>query len=200
MSTETNPKVEEPISSYGSLLTYADYLTMELEEMVEIIRGKLFRMSAAPNTGHQEIRWNLNFVIGGYLRNKDCKAYAAPFDVVLPVRNEKAQTATTVVQPDLCVVCDTTKLQEAGCFGPPDLIIEILSKSTTKKDLNDKYDIYQEAGVREYWIVMPLERLVEVFVLNDGKYQRVHTYYEEEVMTSSIFPDMHIDLKEVFPK
>ena len=100
--------VEEPISSYGSSLTYADYLTMELEEMVEIIRGKLFRMSAAPSLNHQKISVRLIWKVKSYFENSSCEVLAAPFDVILPVKNEKAQSATTVVQPDLCIVCAPT--------------------------------------------------------------------------------------------
>ena len=192
--------IKEPDAEYGTVYTYADYLKFEYDELVELIRGKIFRMIPAPKLYHQEISWNLTIAIGNYLSSKNCKAFAAPFDVVLPIRNEKKNSATTVVQPDICVICDLNKLDEAGCFGPPDWIIEILSDSTSKKDLNDKYDVYEESGVKEYWIVMPREKLVEVFVLVDGKYQRIKTYTQDETVSPYLFPDLKISLVDVFPK
>ena len=198
MDAEKPLNLEEPTASYHTDFTYLDYLKMEYEGMLEIIKGKIFKKSAAPSRRHQEVSMHFSRIISNFLLSKSCKLYAAPFDVILPTNKEDAESSTTVVQPDLCIICDPEKLKDTGCFGPPDLIIEILSKSTTYKDLNHKYKIYQEAGVREYWIVMPLERLVEVFILVDGKYQRVHTYYEEETMASTIMPDMKIDLREVF--
>ena len=198
MKTNDPHTANEPLVSYGKPLTYLDYLKMEYEGILEIIKGKIFKMSAAPSTNHQRICGNLFWLIRTYLKDQKCQIFTAPFDVVLPTNKEDGDSASIVVQPDLCIICDPSKLKDAGCFGPPDLIIEILSKSTTHKDLNNKYNIYEEAGVREYWIVMPLEQLVEVFILVDGKYQRVHTYYEEETMASTIMPDMKIDLREVF--
>jgi len=192
--------VKEPTAEYGKTYTYADYLKFEYDEMVELIKGKIFRMSPAPKSDHQEISWNLTTIIGNFLWKKECKAFAAPFDVVLPIHNEKRNSATTVVQPDLCVICDLDKLNEAGCLGPPDWIIEILSDSTSKKDLNDKYAIYEESGVKEYWIVMPKERLVEVFVLEDGKYRRIKTYVHDEIVSPITFPELEVLLDDVFPK
>lgn len=192
--------IKEPSAEYGKVYTYADYLKFEYDELVEIIKGKVFRMSPAPKSYHQEISSNLNVLIGNYFWRRECKVFAAPFDVVLPIRNEKKNSSTTVVQPDLCVICDLNKLDEAGCFGPPDWIIEILSDSTSKKDLNDKYEVYEECGVKEYWIVMPKEKLVEVFVLVDGKYQRIKTYTQDETVSPSGFPELLIPLIDVFPE
>lgn len=191
---------KEPTAEYEKMFTYADYLKFEYDELVEIIKGKIFRMSPASKSYHQEISSNFNILIGNYFWKKECKVFAAPFDVVLPIKNEKKNSATTVVQPDLCMICDLTKLDEAGCFGPPDWIIEILSESTSKKDLNDKYEVYEESGVKEYWIVMPKERLVEVFVLNEGKYQRIKTYTQDETVRPYGFPELLIPLIDVFPK
>ena len=138
MDAEKPLNLEEPAASYNTPHTYLDYLKMEYEGMLEIIKGKIFKMSAAPSRRHQEVSMHFSLLIGNYLRNKDCKLYAAPFDVVLPTNKEDVNSATTVVQPDLCIICDPSKLKDAGCFGPPDLVIEILSKSTTHKDLNHK--------------------------------------------------------------
>ena len=193
--------IEEPTAGeYGKVYTYSDYLKFEYDHMVELIRGKIFKMSTAPKSAHQEVSSNLHGHFWSFLKGNPCKVYSAPFDVVLPVRNEKKDTATTVVQPDICIICAQSKINEAGCLGAPDLVIEILSKSTSKKDLNDKYSIYEEAGVTEYWIVMLNERLVEVFHLQNEKYQRITTYTETEVISPVIFPDLNIDLIDIFPK
>lgn len=190
--------IQEPIAFYGSNYTYNEYLKLNVEEAVELIRGKLFRMSPAPKPIHQEICINIQSVIWSYFKNKTCKVYPAPFDVVLPVRNENKLSSTTVVQPDICVICDLSKIEESGCVGAPNLIVEILSSSTANKDLNDKYSIYQEVGVKEYWIVMPKEQLVEVFYLEKEKYRLLRVYTSNEIITSELFPDLRIDLKEVF--
>jgi Uma2 family endonuclease len=196
---DTDPnKIKEPLSNYGKDYTYSDYLQFQFEEMVELIRGKVFKMTPAPKAIHQKISSELHGNIWAYLKDKPCSVYAAPFDVVLPLSNEKKENATTVVQPDICIICDQSKINEAGCFGAPDLIIEILSKSTSKKDFTDKYSIYEEVGVKEYWIVMPNERFVEVFHLQNGKFQRIETFTETDKIASIIFPDLQIDLIEVF--
>lgn len=189
---------KEPIAVYGDTYTYSDYLKFDFEEAVELIRGKLFRMSPAPKSIHQEISSNFQGVIWSYLKLKPCKVYPAPFDVILPIQNEKKQTSTTVVQPDICVICDLSKIEESGCVGEPDLIIEILSSSTAKKDLNDKYSIYEEVGVKEYWIVMPLEQIVQSFHLVNEKYQLKRAYNSEDIITSEMFPGLEINLREVF--
>ncbi|MBC7886228.1 MAG: Uma2 family endonuclease [Saprospiraceae bacterium] len=190
--------LEEPVGDYGIEYTYADYLKFEFEEMVEIIRGRIFRMSPAPISSHQKISVNLSGLIWSFLRGKKCQIFSAPFDVILPVANKKRETATTVVQPDICVICNPDMIEEAGCFGAPDWIIEILSPHTRKKDFQLKYDVYEEAGVAEYWIVMPLEKLIEVFVLENGKYKRIKTYAQDDEVTSHTLPDLTLNLEEVF--
>ncbi|MEL6625129.1 MAG: Uma2 family endonuclease, partial [Bacteroidota bacterium] len=136
--------------------TYADYLLWQFKERVELIRGRIFKMSPAPSMGHQEISTNLMGEIYQYLKRKTCKVFHAPFDVRLPLSESQMtdQKVDTVVQPDICVVCDPQKLESRGCIGAPDWIIEILSKSTSNKYLNEKYDLYQNTGVKEYWIVL----------------------------------------------
>jgi len=190
---------EEPTMGYNrSDYTYADYLKFTFDEAVEIIRGQIFKMSPAPKSYHQQISSRLFLPLGNFFVNKNCELFHAPFDVVLPVKNQKKNTSTTVVQPDLCIICDLDKIDEAGCTGAPDLIIEILSDSTSKKDLNDKYSIYEECGVKEYWIVMPKQQLVEIFSLQNGKYQRIKTYTKDEAVQSLVFPELSIGLEKVF--
>ncbi|HMS67330.1 MAG TPA: Uma2 family endonuclease [Saprospiraceae bacterium] len=183
---------------YGTVYTYADYLKFEFEEMVELIRGKIFRMSPAPKTIHQKVSGNLLGIFWQYLKQRECQVFHAPFDVILPVANKKREKATTVVQPDIVVICKPEIIEEGGCFGVPDLIIEILSPHTSKKDLQLKYDVYEEAGVPEYWIVMAELQLVEVFVLEYGKYQRITTYVKEDQIMPRSLPGLTIHLDEIF--
>ena len=190
--------VQDPAEDFGIEYTYADYLKFEFEEMVELIRGKIFRMSPAPKTIHQKVSGNLLGIFWQYLKQRECQVFHAPFDVILPVANKKREKATTVVQPDIVVICKPEIIEEGGCFGVPDLIIEILSPHTSKKDLQLKYDVYEEAGVPEYWIVMAELQLVEVFVLEHGKYQRITTYVKEDQIMPRALPGLTIHLDEVF--
>ena len=183
--------------------TYADYLKWQFDESVELIKGKIHRMSPgvdspAPRRTHQRAVSQLLIDIGTYLNEKTCQIYTAPFDVRLPVRNEqKPDQLHTVVQPDICVVCDVAKLDEAGCLGAPDWIIEIISPRTAKNDFNEKYNLYEEAGVREYWIVQPKEKAVNVYVLEDGEYVLVDIYESGDI-PSGIFPELTISHERIF--
>lgn len=186
----------DPAGSY----TYADYLTWQFDEYVELLRGKIFRMSPAPSRRHQEISINLTTLFKQYLWKNSCKVYSAPFDVRLPHFNKKKnKEVITVVQPDICIVCDTEKLDVKGCIGAPDLIIEIVSPGNSRKELREKFEIYEESGVREYWIVNPQENSVQVFELNEaGKYIGLKPNIEDDIVSPCIFPELKIDLKEVF--
>ncbi len=184
--------------------TYADYLTWRFDHMVEIIKGKLFKMSPAPDRVHQETVGNLYGLLWTYFRNKQCKVYTAPFDVRLPVPPGIAEPEKidTVVQPDICVVCDPKKLDTKGCQGAPDWIVEILSNSTAQKDLHDKFEIYQFAGVREYWIIHPYEQTVLVYSRNDksGLYEltRMNPFTIDEIVSSHAFPELQVKLRDVW--
>jgi len=189
--------VSEPDFSYTGY-TYSDYMNFQIDEMVEIIRGKLFRMSPAPGSTHQKVSVNLTGMLWSHFRNKSCKLFPGPFDVILPETNKSIEYSTTVVQPDLCVICDRSKIKERGCFGAPDWVIEILSPHTSKKDIQLKYEVYEDAGVKEYWVVMPKQQIVEVYILNEGKYIRHGAFAWEDKITSYLFPEIDIDLSEVF--
>ncbi len=182
--------------------SYADYLTWRFEQSVELIKGKIFQMSPAPKVKHQNISFNLSGLLYNYLKGKDCKAFSAPFDVRLldKKKSSKAnQEVYTVVQPDICVICDKDKIDERGAIGAPDLIIEILSPGNSKKEMKTKYALYEEAGVREYWIVFPSEFVLQQFVLNEReKYELKNSFTEDEVFSAHIFPDLQIDLAEIF--
>jgi len=191
-------KAKEPSVSYDKKLTYEDYLNFDFEYMVELIKGQLFKMAAAPSSGHQEISVNITRLFSNYLVGKSCKLYHAPFDVILPVANERRCTSTTIVQPDLCVICDLEKIDEAGCCGPPDLIVEILSPSTQKKDLTHKYAIYEETGVKEFWVTYPFDQMLHLYKLEEGKYLRAEIYDHNDTVSTGLFPELAIDLSEVF--
>lgn len=180
--------------------TYADYMKWTFDETIEIIKGKVFKMSPAPNLRHQRVSLNLTLKIGNFFAGHSCNVFVAPFDVRLtPLRKDKNNKIHTVVQPDLCVICDNEKLDEHGCIGSPDLIIEILSPGNTRKEMKDKFEVYQENGVREYWLVEPNDRAVFVYVLNEqGKYIGLQPYTDEDIMASTIFPELAINLEEVF--
>jgi Uma2 family endonuclease len=181
--------------------TYADYLSWTFDETVELIRGKIFRMSPAPGRGHQKISMNLSRLVSNYLLGKKCEVFAAPFDVRLPLPPEKRKDGQidTVVQPDLCVICDTSKLDDKGCLGAPDWIIEILSKSTASKDLNEKFELYEFAGVKEYWVVHPHEGTLLIYRLKDGKYVGFQKPFTKgDVVDSVVFSDLNMDVEEIF--
>jgi Uma2 family endonuclease len=182
--------------------SYADYLTWKLMERVELIKGKIMKISPAPNVIHQSISRNFTGIFFNYFRTKNCRALAAPIDVSLYDKKKSVKQnkdVFTVVQPDLCVICDLEKLNELGCMGAPDLIIEILSPGNSKKEMRIKYDLYEEAGVREYWVADPEHQTVHIFVMDENeKYRTAGIYVCDDVMTAQIFPDLHVDLAEVF--
>lgn len=181
------------------IYTYRDYASWPEEERCEIIDGVLY-MQAAPSRIHQEILMELSRQIANYLAGKPCKVYPAPFCVRLPDGDEKSdKDIKTVVEPDISIVCDQSKLDEQGCIGAPDMIIEITSPSSVRKDRLEKFYKYEKAGVREYWIVEPEENLVSVFVLGaNNKYGRPDIYTEGDEIKVSIFPDLIISLKGIF--
>ena len=182
----------------NKLYTYADYLTWQFQERVELIRGKIFKMSPAPKRVHQEIEGYLYTEINLFLRKKSCKVYPAPFDVRLFKKTKKDQEIETVVQPDICVICDREKLDDRGCIGAPDLIVEILSPSTKNKDIKDKFELYEQNEVKEYWIVDPSNKTVIKYTLEQGKYIGDKIRGEEEMLSSTLFPELSINLSEVF--
>lgn len=189
--------VEEPDASLS--YTYADYLQWKFEEQVELIRGKIYKMTA-PRTKHQSVTGNLHGEMYAQFKGHPCKLFVAPFDVRLPVQNrKKPHQITTVVQPDVCVVCDAAKIDELGCIGAPDLVIEVLSPGNSKKDIRLKHEVYEEAGVREYWVVYPEEESVAVFVLNaENKFNGATLYASGEIIESAATPGLEINLKDIF--
>lgn len=176
--------------------TYADYLKWKFEERVELIKGFIRKTSPAPSRLHQGVSMRLSITLGYFFTNKNCQIFAAPFDVRLPIK--KGKKDTTVVQPDLCVVCDLSKLDDLGCNGAPDLIVEILSPGNSKHDTDTKFKLYEEAGVPEYWIVSPQEQLVLVYVLKNEKYIGLAPFPSGTKIQSKTFPDLIVNVDDVF--
>ena len=181
------------------LFTYADYLTWPAEERWEIIDGVAYDMTPAPSVRHQEIIGRLYMQFALFLENAPCRPFIAPLDVLLPKSSEETSTSTTVVQPDLIVVCDQEKLKDFGCVGAPTLVLEILSPGTAKKDLREKLHAYERAGVPEYWVVSPAEKWLQIFTLNaQGRYDAPATFGDEEEAPVAVLPGLIINLGRVF--
>ncbi len=185
--------------------TYQDYLSWKIKGNVELIQGKVYKMPHGRTTLHQKVTGNLFLRIGHYLEGRNCEVFVAPFDVRLPLPLEQSSDNKihTVVQPDICVICDLTKLDRRGCLGAPDWVIEVLSGSTSSKDTNEKFYSYQHAGVKEYWLVHPQEGMIWPYVANaEGKFKlvRERPFVRGEKVPVSIFPDFEVDLNKVFPE
>jgi len=190
--------VEEPSSDYT--YTYADYLKWKFEERLELFKGKIFKLST-PNTAHQKVAGNIYLRIRLFLEKEKCQVFIAPFDVRLPVKKRKKDTEiTTVVQPDLCVVCDETKIDEQGCCGAPDLVIEILSPENSHKEVRLKFQLYEEAGVKEYWIINPVEENLIVYTLNNEKFGGGKMYAGGDIIKSEIVIGLNINVTDIFQK
>jgi Uma2 family endonuclease len=184
---------------FAKTYTYADYFNWQLDERLELIKGKIFRMTPAPNRIHQEISLSVSLKLGNYLKDKPCKVYTAPFDVRLPRTSKEDSAIYTVVQPDICVICDLSKLDDRGCIGAPDIVVEILSIGNNKKELRNKYDVYQEAGVKEYWVIHPSERTFLKYTLGeDGMFHPSKLLISGDQVTTGILPGFMIDLAEIF--
>jgi len=173
--------------------TYSDYCTWDDSERWELIEGVPYSMSPAPSPAHQAISVELSGQLRDFLKGKSCKVFRAPFDV----RLNAAAEDDTVVQPDLAVICDRSKIDDKGCQGAPDLIIEILSPSTARHDRMVKFQQYQQAGVLEYWIVDPDTQTVQVCILQDGLYF-THMYADTDTAPVSVLPGCKINLPDVF--
>ena len=181
--------------------SYADYLSWKFDQALEVIKGKIFPMSA-PGRTHQKISWYLGGTFFNHFKAQTCEAYAAPFDVRLYdlAKSIKAdQDIYTVVQPDLCIVCDLDKLDERGCLGAPDLIVEILLSGNAKREMKIKRELYAESGVREYWVVDPARETLTRYNLDaESDYDRPLIFVSDELVPSDIFPDLVLDLKDLF--
>ncbi len=182
----------------NKLYTYADYYKWRFDERVELIKGKIFKMSPAPNPYHQELAGNIFNILKNFLRKKQCKVYFAPIDVRLIRKSKNDEDIITVLQPDICVVCDLTKIDKRGCIGAPDLVVEVLSPGNSTKELRNKYEVYEESGVKEYWVVSPQNQTFIIYTLHDGKFQLSPVKMPGDIVTSTVLPGIEIDLTELF--
>lgn len=183
------------LSAYYS---YADYLTWSEDERWELIDGVPYNMTPAPTPKHQEILGELFRILANWLKGNRCRAYMAPFDVRLAGSEIPDSVIDKVVQPDISVVCDPQKIDDRGCLGTPDMIIEILSPSTFKKDLGIKLALYESSRVKEYWVVHPLDETVMVFRLQNGQYGKPKVYSVPDEIPVELFEDFIIPLESVF--
>jgi Uma2 family endonuclease len=176
---------------------YADYLGWPADQRYELIDGIAYAMGPAPSRRHQEIVLELARQIADALEGSGCRPYLAPFDVRLPKGDEADDAVDTVVQPDISVVCDRGKLDERGCRGAPDWIVEVLSPATASHDQIVKRSLYERAGVAEYWLVHPVDRVVTVYLLTGGSYGKPAVFELEGHTATTAVPGLRIDWARV---
>ena len=187
-----------PLPEKQKQYSFADVLSWDEGEHIEIINGEAFMM-ATPSRIHQEICFEIGRQLGNYLDGKNCKVYLAPFAVRLFEKDgDRPENVDTMVEPDISVVCDRSKLDHYGCKGAPDMVIEVLSPSTRMHDRITKFNLYQQAGVREYWIVDPSTEEIEIFLLKGGHYWGETLISARSQVPVSIFPGCTIDLSRAF--
>ena len=184
------------------LYTYEDYCNWPEDEHWELIDGVAYplhgEMHAAPTRTHQDVVVQLLVQIANYLKGKPCKVYVAPFDVRFSTKNQKNDLKNTVVQPDIAIICDQEKLDEKGCNGAPDWIIEVLSPKTASKDHLKKRALYEEQGVKEYWLVHPVDHLLTIYRYEQNHYCAAQILETSGETFSYLFPDFAIQWADVF--
>jgi Uma2 family endonuclease len=193
----TTQEVQEP--DHSLTYTYADYYSWNFIERLELLRGRIFQLGAA-NTKHQRTGGKLYNELYTFLKGKTCEVFIAPYDVRLPIKNRKRDDQiTTVVQPDICIFCDPTSIDERGACGIPDLAVEILSPGNPGHDFLEKYDVYQEVGVKEYWIIDPIKEMIMVSILQaQGKFAPTKIYTEDHVLEPRCIPGFSISVNQLF--
>ena len=179
--------------------TWQDYLQLSDDDRYELINGYFYAMSPAPTRQHQGISGEFSRQICNQLLDHPCSAYSAPFDVRLPGKKENAQSSTTILQPDISIICDRNKLDDHGCVGPPDFVAEIISPSTAVHDNITKTTIYELAGVREYWIIHPMDKLIIVRILDENGVFIPPKFIEGKgSLALTVLPELIIDLDLLF--
>ncbi|HRP23817.1 Uma2 family endonuclease [Thauera sp.] len=176
----------------GQRYTYADYLRWPDDARYELIDGEAFLMAPAPLIEHQEVAGELYHQLRNQLEGKPCRPFIAPVDVRLPRADEADAAIDTVVQPDVLVVCDPSKIDRRGVRGAPDWLVEVLSPSTAAHDQIAKRRTYERAGVREYWLVHPGDRTLTVYVLENGEYGRPEIYELKDETPIGVLPGVSI--------
>jgi Uma2 family endonuclease len=193
-------KMGLPAKKDDRVYRYGDYRTWSDDERWELIDGVAWNMSPAPSMAHQALVTELVHSIRLFLGKGGCRVFPAPFDVLLPESPGQAEDdVANVVQPDLAVICDPSRLRSFGCFGPPDWVIEILSPYTSRRDMVAKLSLYQGRGVREYWVIDPGNRFVHVYVRGeDGRYPEPELLVGKATAGSTVCPGFEMKLEELF--
>lgn len=190
--------MKSPTSEQKVKYSYADYRQWEDDERWELIDGVPYNMAPAPSTKHQEILGNIFALFFNYLNGKPCKVYVAPFEVRLS-ESDRDEETYHVVQPDLSVICDRHKIDDRGCKGAPDLIVEVLSPGmSVKRDKIYKYRLYEQFQVKEYWIVDPYNEYIEVYQLKDQQYRDRQVFVRGNQFRVHIFDDFTLDVNDIF--
>lgn len=189
-----------PVRRTEQHFTYADSRQWPDDERWELIDGVAYSM-AAPTTTHQNVAGELFFQLKDHLRGQSCQVFIAPCDVFFPrVREQDEDDVDTVVEPDVAVVCDPDKVRERGVWGAPDLVVEVLSPATSRKDLREKFDLYQRSGVKEYWVVEPKGRWLQQYVLGaDGHFGVEVTFEGKGSLVSAVLPEFRLDVAALWP-
>jgi Uma2 family endonuclease len=189
--------MSDTLEKNASSHTYADYKAWELKpsERYEIIYGEAYAVSA-PSAFHQSMLIELSRQIANFLVGKPCKVYPAPYDVRLYY--EEDESDDTVVQPDISVVCDKKKRDPEGCRGAPDFIVEILSLSNTTIEMQRKFNVYRDAGVREYWVLDNEYKTLTVYLFNGNNSMSSRSYGEKDIAPVTVLDGLSIELGPVF--
>jgi Uma2 family endonuclease len=179
--------------------SFADYLQWENDVCAEVVNGKIISMSPSPTPKHQDVVDEFTAEFKMFLRGRKCMAFSAPMDVCLfASKDTRTEVIQDWVQPDLLVVCDHTKIGDKHIFGAPDLVIEVLSPSTARNDRLIKFNSYEKAGVKEYWIVDPYNMSVEIYMLDGVSFKQTAIFGKDDLLTVGIFPEFQIDLTNIF--
>ncbi|SDG60338.1 Endonuclease, Uma2 family (restriction endonuclease fold) [Pedobacter terrae] len=195
---------DEPVKQFNELdasltYSYSSYLNWLFPERVELIKGKIFKMSPAPSSFHQLISGKIYRRLGNFLEKHPCKVFISPFDVRFLKGSNDDKEIFTVLQPDICVICDSNKIDARGCIGAPDIVVEVLSPGNTKTELLHKYRVYEEFGVKEYWVVSQGDKSILIYTLDEmGKFQPSKIFTLSEKITSTVLLDFELALDDVF--
>ncbi len=183
----------------NKVYTYADYYGWTFEERVELIKGKVFKMNNSPGTVHQTILGRIAFSLGSFLDKNTQRMYYAPFDVRFPTTSKKDEDITTVLQPDISAFFDRSNLDERGGIGVPDIVVEILIPGQCRSELKEKFDIYEEFGVKDYILVFPVYDFVLAYKLNSaGIYEGSRPYCAGDYFEASLLPGYRLDVGALF--
>ena len=187
------------LAKENTTYNYNDYLTYKENDRIEIIGGKIYNMAPAPSRIHQQLISDISYELQHYIKrnNGSCKVYVAPFDVILINYGEEANNSKNIVQPDISVICDKSKLTDKGCTGSPNMIIEVVSKFNPSNDYIRKAFLYEKYKVQEYWIVNPMKKNILVYNLTDNGYDTPNIYSFDDVVPVSIFKDLNIDFSSL---